>query len=101
VLVVDKVLWKGLTFVLDQLATLADAELHDDAGKLRERLLEAQLALDLGEIDESRYLELERDVLARLRALRDEAKESEPRPPAAGPAPRAPRPARKARRGLR
>jgi hypothetical protein len=50
-------------------ASAADAELHDDS-HLRERLLEAQMQHELGEISEDEFVEIERDVLARIRELK-------------------------------
>lgn len=65
----DRALTGGLRFIFQKIADVADAELHDD-GRLRERLLEAQMKLETGEIDDAAFEEIERDVLARLRALR-------------------------------
>ncbi len=69
VFILDSLLIGGLRFVLDKVAAAAEAELNDDSA-LRERLLEAQMRLELGEIDEAQYAAIERDVLARLRELR-------------------------------
>jgi hypothetical protein len=66
----DSLLVGGLRFVLDSLATAVDAELHDDSA-LRERLLEAGLKLELGELSPEEFAEIEHDVLRRLRALRN------------------------------
>jgi hypothetical protein len=49
--ILDSLLIGSLRFVLDKVATAAEAELHDDTA-LRERLLEAQMQLELGEISE-------------------------------------------------
>ena len=57
-----------------QLARRSDtveAESTDDTA-LREQLLEAQMRLELGELDEAAFVEIERDVLARMRELRGE-----------------------------
>ena len=37
---------------------------------LREQLLEAQMRLELGEISEDEFRRIERDVLARIRAIK-------------------------------
>ena len=65
----DSLLVGGLRFVLDALATAVDAELHDDSA-LRERLLDAQMKLELGELAPEEFAEIEHDVLLRLREIR-------------------------------
>jgi hypothetical protein len=69
--VLDSLLISGLRFVLNQLLAAVDAELHDDSA-LRERLLEAQMRLELGELTDQEFADIEHDVLARLRELREE-----------------------------
>ena len=66
---IDDLLLGGLRFVLDKVATVADQELNDEDG-LRERLLNAQLAHDLGEMSDEEFTELEADVLVRMREIR-------------------------------
>jgi gas vesicle protein GvpG len=65
----DSLLIDGLGFVLDKLRAVAQEELRDDK-VLRERLLEAQLRLDLGELTADEFAAIERDVFDRLRELR-------------------------------
>jgi len=65
----DSLLIDGLGFVLDKLRAVAQEELRDDK-VLRERLLEAQLRLDLGELTADEFAAIERDVFDRLRQLR-------------------------------
>ena len=67
--VLDTLLVGSLRFVLDKIVAAAEAEMQDD-GALREQLLEAQMRLELGEISEEEFAELERDVLARIRELK-------------------------------
>ena len=55
-----------------------DAELNDDT-LLREDLLAAQMRLELGEITEDEFAEIERDLLARIRDVRD--RNTAPAPP--------------------
>jgi len=69
VFLIDSLLIDGLKFVLDKLVQVVDAELNDDTA-LRERLLEAQMKLELGELSLDEFSEIERDVFARLRELR-------------------------------
>ena len=67
--ILDSLLIGSLRFVLDKIVAAAEAEAHDDSG-LREQLLEAQMQLELGEISESEFAEIERDVLARIREIK-------------------------------
>jgi transcriptional/translational regulatory protein YebC/TACO1 len=69
VILIDRLLAGGIRFVFDKLAAVADAELND-ASKLREELLEAQMSLELGDIDEEEFLVVEARVLERLREIR-------------------------------
>lgn len=74
-IIVDKLIGGGIRFVLNTLVQAAENE-RDDAQSLREELLQAQMQLELGEIDEEQFIEIETDVSARLRAVRDEARSS-------------------------
>jgi hypothetical protein len=67
--ILDSLLIGSLRFVLDKIVAAAEAEADDDAA-LRERLLEAQMRLELGEISDREFAAIERDVLARLRELK-------------------------------
>jgi hypothetical protein len=67
--VLDTLLIGSLRFVLDKVVAAAEAEMHDDSA-LRERLLEAQMQHELGEITDEEFTEIERDVLARMRELK-------------------------------
>ena len=67
--ILDSLLIGSLRFVLDKVATAAEAELHDDTA-LREQLLEATMKLELGEISEEEFIALERDILARIREIK-------------------------------
>jgi hypothetical protein len=69
--ILDSLLIGSLRFVLEKVAAAAEAELHDDAA-LRERLLEAQMRLELGELSEGEFARIEREVLARIRELKSE-----------------------------
>jgi hypothetical protein len=77
VIVVDRMLVGGLRFVLDKLASAVAAEL-DDETVLRERLLQAQMQLELGEIEDQEFREIERTVLARIRELREDGASAGP-----------------------
>ena len=67
--ILDSLFIGGLRFVLDKVVAAADAELQDDSA-LREELLEAQMRLELGELSEEEFVEIERDVLARIREIK-------------------------------
>ena len=67
--ILDTLLIGGLRFVFDKIAAAVDTELNDDTA-LRERLLAAQMRLELGEIQQEDFDTIEADVLARLRELR-------------------------------
>ena len=67
--ILDSLLIGSLRFVLDKIVAAAEAEADDDSA-LRERLLEAQMQLELGELSEAEFEEVERDVLARIREIK-------------------------------
>jgi hypothetical protein len=69
VFILDSLLVGSLRFVLDKIVAAAEAEAGDDT-TLREQLLEAQMQLELGEISEAEFAEIERDVLARIREIK-------------------------------
>jgi len=77
VLIIDRMLVGGIKFVLGKIAAAVDSELNDDS-KLREELLAAQMRLELGELSAEEFTALERDVLARLREIRERQKSKEP-----------------------
>jgi hypothetical protein len=68
-LIIDSLLVGGIRFVLDKIAAAVDTELHDESA-LRDQLLAAQMRLELGEIDEASFEEIETALLARLRDIR-------------------------------
>jgi hypothetical protein len=65
----DSLLIDGLKFVFEKLLQIAEAELSDDT-VLRERLLDAQMRLEQGELSMEEFSEIEQDVFARLREIR-------------------------------
>jgi hypothetical protein len=67
--ILDSLLIGSLRFVLDKIVAAAEAEAQDDT-TLREQLLEAQMRLELGEISDREFAEIERDVLTRIREIR-------------------------------
>ena len=67
--ILDTLLIGSLRFVLEKVAAAVDAEMQDDTA-LREQLLEAQMRLELGEITDDQFAEIERDVLAAIREIK-------------------------------
>ena len=67
--ILDSLVIGSLRFVLDKIVAAAEAESQDDTS-LREQLLEAQMQLELGEITEDEFIDLERDILARIREIK-------------------------------
>ncbi|HEX3529230.1 MAG TPA: gas vesicle protein GvpG [Thermoanaerobaculia bacterium] len=67
--ILDSLLFGGIRFVLDQLATVVDGEMNDE-GSLREELLATQMRFELGEIEEDELAGIETEIMARLREIR-------------------------------
>src|SRR5262245_11473836 len=67
--ILDSLLIGGLRFVLDKVAAAAEAEMNDDTA-LRDQLLEAQMRLEVGEITEDQFEEIERNLLAAIREIK-------------------------------
>ena len=67
--ILDSLLIGSIRFVLDKVAAAAEAEMRDDTA-LREQLLEAQMQLELGEISDEEFSEIERDIIARIREIK-------------------------------
>ena len=76
-LIIDTLLIGGIRFVLDKVAAAVETEMNDDTA-LREQLLAAQMRVELGEMTEEEFTQLEGDILARLREIRDRRQGSEP-----------------------
>jgi hypothetical protein len=58
-----------LGWVFRTVATAAEAELNDDTA-LREQLLEAEMRREMGEISDDEFREIEADLLARIREIK-------------------------------
>jgi hypothetical protein len=69
-IVLDRLLVGGISFVLDKIASAVESELNDDES-LRADLLEAQMQAELGEISEEEFAEREAEILQRLREIRE------------------------------
>jgi gas vesicle protein GvpG len=55
--------------VLEKVVAAVDTEMNDDS-VLRERLLDAQMRVELGEMGPDEYAEFEEDILARIREIK-------------------------------
>jgi hypothetical protein len=71
--ILDSLLINGISFVLDKVREVAEQQI-DNPEVLQQQLLEAQLQLEEGVIDEETFAAIERDLFARIR----EMKSSEP-----------------------
>ena len=71
-IILDTLVIGGIKFVLRRIAEAVDAQMND-VDALREELLAAQMRLELGEMSPEEFAALERDLLARLREIRERA----------------------------
>ena len=69
-LIIDSLIISGVRFVLDKVAAAVDTELNDDS-VLRERLLDAQMRLELEEISQEEFDQIEADIVARIREIKE------------------------------
>ena len=69
-IILDTLLVGGIKFVLRKIVDAVESQLNDDS-VLHEELLAAQMRLELGEISEEEFAEVEADILARLREIRE------------------------------
>jgi hypothetical protein len=70
VLIIDSLIVSGVRFVLDKIVAAVDTELNDDTA-LRERLLDAQMRLELGELTQEEFDGIESDIIARIREIKE------------------------------
>ena len=69
-LIIDSLIISGVRFVLDKVAAAVDTELNDDS-VLRQRLLDSQMRLELGEISQEEFDAIEADIVARIREIKE------------------------------
>jgi hypothetical protein len=69
VFILDSLLIGGIRFVLEKVVAAAEAEAQDDSA-LREQLLEAQMKLELGELNDAEFAAIERDILEQIREIK-------------------------------
>ncbi len=72
-LIVDSLIVSGVKFVLTRIAEAVRAEMYDETS-LREELLAAQMKLELGEINGEEFEQIEEQVLAGMREVRERRK---------------------------
>jgi hypothetical protein len=68
--ILDSLFLSGFRWVLDTVATAADAERNDDTA-LREQLLAAEMRREMGEISDEEFAEFEADLLTRIREIKE------------------------------
>ena len=68
-LIIDSLIISGVRFVLDKVAAAVETEMNDDS-VLRERLLDAQMRVELGEMTQAEFDEFEADILVRIREIK-------------------------------
>jgi hypothetical protein len=69
-LIVDSLIISGVRFVLDKIVAAVETEMNDDS-VLRERLLDAQMRVELGEMSQAEFDALESDILVRIREIKE------------------------------
>jgi hypothetical protein len=67
--ILDSLLIGGIKFALEKVLQVAEQEL-DNPENLQQELLEAQMQLEEGVIDEDTFAEIEADIFARIRQLK-------------------------------
>ncbi len=66
----DSLMISGIRWALETVVTAAEAEMNDDTA-LREQLIEAEMRRELGEISDDEFAEVEADLLARIREIKE------------------------------
>jgi hypothetical protein len=67
--ILDSLLINGIKFALEKVVQVAEQEM-DNPETLQQQLMEAQLQLEDGTIDEPTFAALEADIFARIRELK-------------------------------
>ena len=68
--ILDSLLIAGIRWSLETALTAAEAEMNDDT-VLREALLAAEMRREMGEITDEEFREVEADLLARIREIKE------------------------------
>jgi hypothetical protein len=74
---IDSIMISGIKWALETVVTAAEAEMHDDTA-VREQLLAAEMRRELGEISDDEFRDIEADLLARLREIKERRDGTEP-----------------------
>ena len=75
--ILDSLMISGIRWALETALTAAEAEMNDDS-VLREQLLEAEMRREFGEISDEEFREVEADLLARIREIKERREGSGP-----------------------
>ena len=68
--ILDSLMISGLKWVMNTVVTAAEAEMNDDTA-LREQLLDAEMRREMGELSDQEFGDLEADILARIREIKE------------------------------
>jgi hypothetical protein len=66
----DSLMINGISWAIKTVVTAAEAEMKDDTA-LREQLLAAEMQREMGEITDDDFAEIERDLLGRIREIKE------------------------------
>jgi gas vesicle protein GvpG len=66
----DSLMINGISWAIKTAVTAAEAEMNDDTA-LREQLLAAEMQREMGEITDDDFAEIERDLLGRIREIKE------------------------------
>lgn len=66
----DSLMISGIRWALETVVTAAEAEMNDDSA-LRDRLLEAEMQREMGEISNDEFAEIEADLLHAIRQIKE------------------------------
>ena len=66
----DSLMIAGIRWALETTITAAEAEMNDDTA-LRDQLLAAEMSREMGEISDEDFREIEADLLARIREIKE------------------------------
>jgi hypothetical protein len=68
--ILDSLMIAGIRWALETTLAAAEAEMNDDS-VLREELLEAEMRREMGEISDAEFQDIEADLLARIREIKE------------------------------
>jgi hypothetical protein len=75
--ILDSLMISGIRWALETALTAAEAEMNDDSA-LREQLLETEMRREMGEISDEDFRQIEADLLARIREIKERREGSGP-----------------------